>query len=39
MRWLWRGVWNTAEFCEINLGRLAPFVFARMVGVKGARHG
>ena len=39
--WLWRRfwlwVWTTSEFLHIPLGRLAPWVFGQMTGMKGTR--
>lgn len=31
-QWFWRQVWITAEAMHINLGRLGPFVFGKMLG-------
>lgn len=35
MRWFWTLVWNLSELTGIGLGRYAPFVFERMLGVEG----
>lgn len=35
MRHFWSFVWNLSEFTGIGLGKYAPFVFGRMIGVKG----
>ena len=35
MKWFWKQVWDVSEFTGIGLGRLAPFVFAKMLGIKG----
>ncbi|MFW6017070.1 MAG: hypothetical protein ACOCRK_11580 [bacterium] len=28
----WTFIWNSAEILNISLGRLAPWVFAQMIG-------
>jgi hypothetical protein len=30
-------IWNTSERLGIGLGRFAPFVFGKMIGVKGRK--
>ena len=36
-RAFWTVVWEASELCHIGLGRFAPFVFGRMIGVRGKR--
>jgi hypothetical protein len=36
-KWLWTQIWDISEFTGISLGRLAPYVFSKMIGVKGER--
>ena len=31
----WQFIWNLSEFTCIGLGRFAPYVFSRMIGVPG----
>lgn len=33
----WRWIWNTSEHYGIGLGRFGPFVFGKMIGIKGKR--
>ena len=35
MNKLYKIIWDTSEFTGIRLGRFAPFVFGKMIGVKG----
>lgn len=37
MRYPWRWIWLASEWSGIGLGRLAPFVFERMIGREGER--
>lgn len=30
-------VWIVAEFFDIKLGKTAPFIFGKMIGIKGER--
>jgi len=34
MKWFWTMLWNLSEFTGIGLGRIAPFVFGKMIEVK-----
>ncbi len=34
---MWRAIWEFTEFWNIPLGRFAPYVFGKMIGVKGER--
>lgn len=34
-KWLWTQIWNLSELSGMGLGRFAPFVFEKMIGVKG----
>lgn len=35
---IWRVIWEISEWSGIGLGRLAPFVFAKMIGCKYYRR-
>lgn len=35
MKILWRFIWNASETLGIPLGKYAPIVFERMLGIKG----
>ena len=37
MKKLYTAIWNISEFTGIPLGRFAPFVFGKMIGVKGIK--
>lgn len=37
MKWIFTQVWNLSEFTGIGLGRFAPYVFEKMVGIKGEK--
>ncbi len=37
MKQFWRSIWNLAEFYSIDLGRFAPWILGKMLGVKGRR--
>ncbi len=32
---IWKVIWDLSEFTGLGLGRLAPFVFSKMLGIKG----
>lgn len=34
---MWKTIWDLSEFTGIGLRKLAPFVFERMIGIKGHR--
>ena len=29
----WSGIWNMSEYLDIGLGKYAPFVFEKMLGL------
>jgi hypothetical protein len=35
---MWRIIWNLSEFFGIELGRFAPFVLEKMIGIKGKKQ-
>lgn len=35
---IWFYIWNFAEDNHIKLGKFAPFVFERMLKIKGEKH-
>lgn len=34
---IWAFIWETSELTGIPLGRLAPYVFGKMIGSKGVK--
>lgn len=32
---IFKTIWNVSKFLKIPLGRFAPFVFEKMLGIKG----
>ena len=37
MKLIFRFIWELSELTGIRLGRFAPFVFEKMIGVKGKK--
>lgn len=35
MRWVYTAIWNLSEWSGIGLGKYAPYVFKKIIGIKG----
>jgi len=35
MKQIFKTIWNLSEFTGIGLGRFTPYVFGKMIGIKG----
>lgn len=35
--WIFKQIWNISEFTGIGLGKFAPYVFGKMINMKGKK--